>query len=204
MRDDAEVTLVFVAANAVKFVEPVDDDLFSAHRVFETQELSLSINKTEELYTFDDVAHVVGCTTQSQFCLGGSETDCTPLTAWEAALQTVSNMTMTDLQKESLNIWRQSQELQGTTLDTTVANLGGSALIAKNSFENGLQGPLPSNQWQLEVEHWQATTMAKMQRSAVEYATGPSDSAMQKHVLEPPNQNAKKLCKSQVSQKFVF
>ena len=56
-------------------------------------------------------------------------------------------------------------------------SLGISALTARDTLLDGNQGPLPSDQWMLEVEHWHDISMAQLQRVAVELATGPSDPA---------------------------
>lgn len=87
----------------------------------------------------------------------------------------------------------------GATLGSIVGRLGASALLARESFVNGIQGPLLSNQWQLEVERFQAIIMALNQRLVVEQATGPTDSQMRKFVEKPSSKEGRWLCKNQVS-----
>ena len=182
-------------ANAVFFSQPIDDEFFSAHEPF-TDPLLGNIPGYPNLYRSDGTAHVLGCATQEQLCL--RKNYCTPLTAWVYTDPSRYNMNMTGRQRESINVWRNSISRTGAVMDAMIDNLGASALVARNSFIGGIQGPLSPNQWQLEVAHWQATTMAMIQRLAVEYATGPSDGLV-RNVEPPSNKEARSICKNQVS-----
>lgn len=54
----------------------------------------------------------------------------------------------------------------------TLGLLGTQALRARDSLNGPLLGPLPDNQWQLEVQHWHATSMAYMQATFLQPILG--------------------------------
>lgn len=54
-------------------------------------------------------------------------------------------------------------------------NLGASCLRARDGLTEGLQSPLPDDQWQVEVRHWAAVALAFQQAGVVNGATGPSE-----------------------------
>lgn len=90
-----------------------------------------------------------------------------------------------------------------TSVSGLLNGMGASLLTARDTLYNGLQGPLPADQWQREVLHWHQTSMAKLQRAIVEQATGPSDAYMSKYVQKPGNPIAKRVCHSQVRPNFL-
>lgn len=194
LRDDAIVTLFFLTADAINFIQPVDDEFFAAHIPVSAR--LVGAKDPMKVYRFDEVAHALGCTTQIQFCVTGNS--CTSLTSWLPAINAARNMTTTDKQRESLKVFAAGHEFLGTAIHNTVNVLGASSLIARNSFIGGVQGTIEPDQWQREAEHWQATTTTVMQRMVVEYATGPSDARAEKYAI-PPTGNAKYSCRNQVS-----
>ena len=88
--------------------------------------------------------------------------------------------------------------LTGNELDGFVQTLGAASLSSKYNLVSGVQGPLPDNQWQLDVEHWHAATLVAMQGSAVDAAMGPSSEAMGKFWVGPENEVERKGCANQV------
>lgn len=198
-RDDARISLFYLMADSVSFLQPVDDDLFAAHmskpeqmkfmRTYEYNE--------NEVYLFDSTVHVLGCATQNQFCLINS--NCTPLTSFGLAFDTVSK-TITNRQKLLIRAFISAQ----TYLDDVVSGLGRSSLLARNSLAHGSQGPLPSDQWQLEVEHWNNIAMANVQRMIIEWATGPSDRLVADLVQTLPDDASRQVCKDQVRTSHEF
>ncbi|KAL9616822.1 MAG: hypothetical protein Q9160_008345 [Pyrenula sp. 1 TL-2023] len=60
--------------------------------------------------------------------------------------------------------------------------LGANSLRATANLFQGLQGPLPSDQWQQEVLSWESTALAHIQRMVVEAVTGPSDISVRQYV----------------------
>ncbi|KAL9621488.1 MAG: hypothetical protein Q9160_004018 [Pyrenula sp. 1 TL-2023] len=96
--DDAIVSLFFLTSNSILFLQPVDDELFSAHVAVNE---SLNTNTTiYQLYKPDKVAHILGCAIRDQICV--DKASCTPLTEWEQAVVTATNMTRGGKQKASI------------------------------------------------------------------------------------------------------
>lgn len=76
--------------------------------------------------------------------------------------------------------------------------LGVSMLTSRDSLISGLQGPLPDDQWQIDVEHWLSTYLAALQKGFVDFATGPSDPHMAPFLLMPYGNKSDTFCKKQV------
>ena len=73
-----------------------------------------------------------------------------------------------------------------------------SSLTSRQRLNAGQQGPLPDNQWQLEVENWYNIGLASLQ-SIADYAVGPGDADVMKHFWASPNSQVEEmLCKNQV------
>lgn len=206
-RDNADTWLFFLTANNVAYAQPVDDELFSAHQP--KNDYYFTRFPQTALYSSDHVVRVLGCTAQKQWCFGKDR--CTPLSGSYPALVSAMNMNspdMTAMQRFSLYIWATARSGLGTGAIQVVNSLGASALLARISFVGGIQGPLQPDQWQQEVEYWQASTMAITQRIGIEYAAGPSYGPMEKHVQKPydgelskhgpPDKIAKRVCQNQV------
>ncbi|KAL1617650.1 hypothetical protein SLS54_007654 [Diplodia seriata] len=75
--------------------------------------------------------------------------------------------------------------------------MGISALLARRSLYTGNQGPLPDNQWQLEVEHWHLASLAILQRQVVEAANGPFDQEVIPLLDRPQHDDERKVCRNQ-------
>lgn len=87
-----------------------------------------------------------------------------------------------------------------------VASLRAGSLTSKYGNIASLQGPLPDNQWQLDVEQWHYATLAAAQASAVDYATGPGINESISQVWETPEDDddvGKYFCRNQVSHSLL-
>lgn len=84
-------------------------------------------------------------------------------------------------------------------LNVIVSVAGIASLKSRDTLSTGLQGSLPNNQWQLEVENWYGATLADLQRFTVEYATGPIDPALLPILQRPQTESERQLCHSVVS-----
>lgn len=101
--------------------------------------------------------------------------------------------------QKALISWSASKILYDAIgLPEVLTSLGISSLTSRYKLRNGIQGPLPSNQWQLEVKHWFRTTLADLQRSVVETATGTMGMSTQ-WMRQPQTPEERLLCRSQVS-----
>lgn len=171
--DDAVTSLLFLSAKGVAFFEPVDDDWYSAHQPGPPAVLD-DIDGNFPLYYTDRVANVLGCVARRQICnpvsarCSSLSYEPTPHAPWSS-----------EEQEKTFNFWWATLGL--STLDIPRFK-GTSSLKAYSNFFEGLQGPLPSDQWQQEIIYWESIALAYTQRKAVEAVTGPSDPALRQYV----------------------
>lgn len=193
-RDDASLMLFFLSANQIYFIEPVDDEWFSAHQ--QTGSLSRTdYNGSVKTYLTDYPANPLACTEQWQFC-NPSKNKCTPLGTFDdTANSALTNLYHPGHQNDTFSFWL--MQLSGNTpsVSNVVAQLGIGSLKARSTLMSGQQGQLPADQWQQEVSGWMDTSLAMMQRLAVEAATGPSDAIAREFNQKPSNMY---VCKNQV------
>ncbi|KAK0628036.1 hypothetical protein DIS24_g10867 [Lasiodiplodia hormozganensis] len=80
---------------------------------------------------------------------------------------------------------------------TIVEEMGISGLTSRYGLNQGLQGPLAPDQWQLDVQHWFTIWLATLQGSLVMQATGPSNPDVMPWVQTPRDETEKHFCQSQ-------
>jgi hypothetical protein len=198
-RGDADVSLVVLSAGNIVFTKPVNDPWYSAHKPLQNVTHVGNSKGRQELYMADSPASVLGCAIQYQQCIPTLPEGkrCSPLGGLWETNQTIS--TETEWQSNMLG-WI------GTTFSESevqylVASLRAGSLTSKYSNIASLQGPLPDNQWQLDVEQWHYATLAAVQASAVDYATGPGVNESISQVWETPEDDdevGKYFCRNQV------
>ena len=123
-----------------------------------------------------------------------SSPECTPLTGLRLVEEAVGNLSLNDAQLATTEVLFASSS---TGIFTVIADLGISALLARNSKASSVQGFLPSNQWVLEVQNWNEIILADMQRRVLEYATGPSSPEVLPFLLPPNGSSQAHLCDNQ-------
>lgn len=199
-----DVTIFFLSKNGVFFIKPSDDPWFVA----QDSERSNAIDgsSTTPLSYGDQPARVLGCVERYQFCNPDVKTgrSCTPLTGIFTATAAADALWQTDKQREFFNTSSNSILRAAGGLIEIVGLTGISSLLARHGLVNGIQGPIPSNQWQLEAENWFGATMADLQRVTVEYVTGPTDPAMFRFLDRPQAEEEHLMCRSLVSCLFLF
>lgn len=155
------------------------------------------------IYAFDRPVSVLGCASRWQFC-DAAKQNCTSLTGFTSAHATASRIWSSTTQQKSFEVWKAAYWDLSSGFEGMIDNLGISLLTARNTLNSGLQGSLPSNQWQREILHWYQTSMTKIERTLIELATGPSDSSVGSLVQQPLGTAARELCHSQVSHSFTM
>lgn len=181
--------------------------MYSAHVQAPTTLDAPGESGAEAFYYRDQPVGVLGCTQQFQFCnpnLSG-DTGCTPLSGYYYLYDNPNNsdsLWKTAAQSSSFEHFIDAIGVSGfasTNIDEIVASLGISALLVRNSLGIGTQGPLPNNQWELEVEHWMQASMALVQRTLLEQATGPFTQNVYPWLVKPQNAEDEAQCRKQVS-----
>jgi hypothetical protein len=166
-RTDADVTIVFIAPNSIKFRAQVKDPVFQA--TYPNTELS----NTEERFTVynpDYQVSVIGCTEQYSICNPNLKSNsCTPPSG-QNALPTLIQSYQFNL-AQLVTAYRMIYMIADGTTYSSVNGIGPDALQIWNKVYNFVAPGVPDNQWQIEVEGWLETTLAKWQAYTVEYAS---------------------------------
>lgn len=189
-RSDADVSLFLLAPNSVKYSGPVKDPWFSATTEYPVPRPEAGTTTT--LYDSDHFINALACADQYQFC---AKDRCTPLTAALVAINASHDLGL-NLMQGAIRDRLALHSLSATTFYSTYG-LGGDALRASDTLFNTVQEALPDNQWTIEVSSWMATSLARLQILAVQYATGPPTTT-DKNLIQPPrSKEEKKLCRAQ-------
>ncbi|KAF2192030.1 hypothetical protein K469DRAFT_696089 [Zopfia rhizophila CBS 207.26] len=146
-RPDAEVTLMMLAQNGVKYTAPVDDPWFSAHE-------QVNITSRKSVWMSDYAVSLLGCIDQYQLCNPAKPGDsgCTQLSSAEKIQRGGRQPCAFRLQHgQAVNILQ---------------------ILLEHSWDR-ISWPIPKTQWQHEVSIWFQTCLAKEQSWAVEWATAP-------------------------------
>lgn len=166
-RIDADVTMVFIAPNAITFVSPNDDPVFGASEVVANYTLP---DGTEVFaYTSNLYNGIITCTDQYQMC-NPNNGACTPLVG-ESSFSAESYKTEMNYGQEGA-MFRFLLLLDFLSVSATVGQRGAQALVAQETVSTLSQKPIPNNQWQLEVSSWFAASLARLQRGIYEFAAG--------------------------------
>jgi len=199
VRPDADTNLIFLSANSIAFFQKSDDPWFSVHkngtagRWLETQEMTPT-------FRFDIPATVMGCTVQEQYCnpnLPGSQR-CEPLRATSSIPEdTFSKLWSDPSQERMMKFLSRALNEAALPMDEILSAMGPAALKIRSSLSSGFQYNLAEHQWQIEIEHLFNTTLATIQRTLVETATG-HDPTYQKFMYFPNSTEEQTVCKSQV------
>lgn len=170
----ADLTLIFLASNSIKYTYPTNDPFFSANfRV----DLGTFSGVDLSYYSADEHVNVMACQDQYQYCsVNLAENQCTPLTGYQQAYTytAVNETSSSSLKFNALQSAVASRIiLTSRTLSMyhSIGGRGASALLASETVQDQNQlSELPPTQWQREISAWYAVSLAKLQRSAVEYA----------------------------------
>ncbi|KAF2864863.1 hypothetical protein BDV95DRAFT_600244 [Massariosphaeria phaeospora] len=173
-RVDADVSLYFLSAPGIYYSQPVDDPWYSAHKPGPRKVLSGTQGSDSEnpSYAHDDVASVLGCTVQAQFCNPNSHNGpvCQPLGGfWENLLRLSELWEHDTAEQQEFIAWVQDVLKRSYTHFQYVLYYAGNTALDAKFFK---EGALPSNQWEKEVLRWAAASTTSLQAAFVESAAG--------------------------------
>lgn len=197
------MVLIFLSANNVQYFEEVNDDWYSAHQRPPFQNLfheytSNGSLKAMNIYMSDEPASALGCKLQYQVCDPGESSPgrCSRL-GGAYDLGPPDLMTPTEAQQKNQAILWVVNSAQ--TLDGIIGEMGGRALTSHFGLNKGAQGPLPDDQWQVEVENWHNTSLAALQGNMLDQAVGPEDTGILENFWRGPKSDIEEyFCKNQV------
>lgn len=191
--EDSDLYLFFLSANSIEYANKVDDDWYAAHQPFRPFHYPIVGPEAVSAYLADEPASALGCTSQYQICRPGatSRQDCP---SWGGILDSNNPIGPKASQDRTLFNWA----ISFIDLSYVASSIGELSLTARRSLSSGIQGALPNNQWQSDVEYWYNIGLASLQ-SVVDSAVGPADPEIERYFWKAPNSDvAKYLCKNQV------
>lgn len=212
-RTDADTLLVFLIGNGVLFSEKTEDDWYHATTPFGVLESSISTGSSNA-YQSDEAASPMGCTRQYQYCKlrESGVRECGPLASWADAFAGAApifgvsadkldeDRPVSTSEEGSRLIWSYMTILtgQGASLEFIIRQLGADSLASRSSLSESIMGPLPTNQWQLDVLQWWNIMLAVTQASFVDAAHRPNSTVTDRHRVLPVNTYEENFCKSMV------
>jgi hypothetical protein len=191
---NADVSMVFVAANNMRFTAPVDDPVFGAHYVFETE--------FGTFYESDEYNVAIACAETYKICDPSTNKCSDPVGILQLSDTALSSLDLNGFQ--TALVARTGMPLMLSSVYSQVtARTGSSALRASDTAAGLEQQPLPANQWERECAAWFQTGLARLQYGVQEYATGPNVVPEGSHVWKPgegddADLNQLAMCYSQV------
>jgi len=180
---NADLSLLFIAANSIAYQQPVDDPVFAAHIHFNDTLAGTYV----DFYDADAYVSVVGCSEQYRAC-NPINNVCTARLGFiqlqEALVNNKDGLELNYVQNATIT--RIESALQLSSVYYATYGRGGSALRATEVLQQTSSGALPNNQWQIEVSSWFDTSLARIQQKVQEYAIGPAFVPSGSYV-QPPN-----------------
>ncbi|KAK6211789.1 hypothetical protein LQW54_005648 [Pestalotiopsis sp. IQ-011] len=210
-RTDADLILMFLSGNGVVNMHPIADDWY---RTADTPSTIFGMTATGtsavDVYLPQEPASPVGCADQYQFCTSDS---CGPLASLREAVAGAALLFNTSY-AELGEVFTQAGT--ATTPDAArfdyfasiffgvskslcgiLEQLGSAGLLAQRTVMAGQQGPLPANQWQLDMRYLWDISMTAVQAGPVEHAYGPTDEATLQRWMNFTGPDMDNVCNSQ-------
>ena len=169
VQTSADLTLIFLAPNSIKYTYPNNDPFFGANYYVELGSFN-GVNLS--YFSADEYVNVMACQDQYQYCNRNHPDKCTPLTGYQQAYAAVLNSTTLDFNTVQESVAARII-LNSRTLSMyhSIGGRGAQALrVSETIQERNQMAQIPDNQWVVEVASWFGVSMARLQRSAVEYA----------------------------------
>ncbi|KAL8872035.1 MAG: hypothetical protein Q9174_002268 [Haloplaca sp. 1 TL-2023] len=168
-RTDADVTIMFLAPNAVTYTSPVYDPLFRATLPYNITDFGGNNNT---MYTSDHWAGVLACADQYQFHNPQSGKS-TPLTSRTKLNDDLAAVGFNELQLStvlSLYYTIGTSDTYYSVHSRGAASLRASDTVVGSDLNNV---GLPDNQWTIEATEMFSISLAKLQQQILNYALGP-------------------------------
>lgn len=167
-----DLSLLFLSFNGM-YLGQVNDPWFSAH---DEKSFNSSLPFLEKRYTRDAAISTLGCTEQHQFC---NEADsCTELLGFDQVQNNNSfNIGLSPLQNATFDRMLRAVVISTLRDPLEYLALTTTPMLASKSIASGRSGAvvsqaLPEDQWKNELQYWHSISMAHLQRTMVQWATG--------------------------------
>lgn len=211
---DADLIVVFLSSEGIVFLNETNDPWYRG--TVPNIESWFRYGR-QQLYGMDEAASPLGCAVRYQYCDHNKR--CGDLASFtDATISSALNLFHFD----PSYIWGPPQEsheedstakrfawfqaITGSAADlySMVNSLGSSSLLSSQHLMVGAMGPLPDNQWQLDVSHWFAIRMASLQAAFMNTARGPIDEALLPYATTTTDEYQRAMCNNQVSSSPVI
>jgi hypothetical protein len=198
---DSFINIFFMTSGRVLFAFPTNDPWYGPTTNSTVIHKLKGMNwGNTTMFRQSDPGSPLGCREQEQYCFVGTkgQQKCTTLDSPVEAERYL--MRILDDGDEQWASWflATSFTVEKQTIDP-LENLGTHVLMARSKLNGPILGRLPDNQWQLEVQHWHATTMAYLQNLFIATVTGYGLAEEYQYLIEYPNITVEReICKTQV------
>ncbi|KAI0025906.1 hypothetical protein F4780DRAFT_789387 [Xylariomycetidae sp. FL0641] len=211
-KPDAEVSILFLSANGVLFMNETRDPWYRATtHIGSITDGSVGEDKKPGIvpvYVQDQPGAPLACSIQQEFCLDpappgeGRRRHCLTSPDLNLALGTPTGGGDAFADADADADARARVDWLATVAGPTTPrnawlDLGVRALAARRSLSRGVQGPLARAQWQTDVRYWFDVSLAALQQAAVGMAAGPPAGTAEAAVRRPEAEAARKICRSQ-------
>ncbi|RDA95396.1 hypothetical protein CP533_3421 [Ophiocordyceps camponoti-saundersi (nom. inval.)] len=201
-RPDGDIMIFFLVGNGAMFMTPTPDLWYRGTASGKNVSVDHSAGGLSlETYEPEVAASPLACLQQHQFC--DSSGHCGPLAGYIDALQGANllfNSTALGQARPNekpdtfFGSFRRALGQSLGTIDFMVSSFQSNSLLSQQVSSSGLRGPLPDNQWQIDVNYWWTTTLAAMQASFVQLAAWTTDPELEPYVT---HLNSSYVCRSQ-------
>lgn len=203
---DRDLDLFILSAPGVVYRYETDDPWFSAHQPSNFSKIFASAFNGTEVFTRDEPAGVIACTSQVQYCNPSlpEATRCEPVSSYESSYFNSSTEIFPNTDRLSMS-WAKNISIGsiGIQISLPYQTAGIAALRARFGLRVGMQNnPLPSNQWQIEMEHLFQASIASYQFVFTETANGPLTPDIEEQVQRPLDKPSRSMCRNQVWKNF--
>ncbi|OJD36629.1 cytochrome p450 protein [Diplodia corticola] len=204
---NADVSIFFLSGNQIIYTVPTNDSWYRGDRLLHAPApppIPAPEPGTQGPYFSSEAASPLACAVQEQYCSASLPPDrrCSALASSADALADITSKLLTD---DEAGVHRLQWFVASTTgrapdLSTAVGRLGAQLLTGRYRLsQDGVQGGLlPDGQWQADVMHWHAMTMAALQDAFVQTATGPpGDGVLLPWLVRPSSPVEEAMCRNQ-------
>ncbi|KAM7218680.1 hypothetical protein V8F06_005999 [Rhypophila decipiens] len=202
----SDITILFLSSNSMPYMRRTTDEWYQATTPFRTLTHRNYNTTSATTYLQDEPASPLGCMEQRQFCThrrkapDGVSPFCTPLVGLRGIPGNAEALVEGDPAPGELNYFKWFYNVWITPQDTlnhAISFLHATALQSRFSISRNTQGPLPDNQWQMEVQHMFSTLLAGVQQAFVHAANVPQAPGLDEFLVPPASEQSTYLCQNQ-------
>ncbi|KAI0532332.1 hypothetical protein GGR58DRAFT_523304 [Xylaria digitata] len=209
VRADADTHLIFLTGNGVVFSEHTDDAWYNVSRTATDVPITQADEYgIEQVYFPQAPASPLACADQHQFCTNDHPRSCGPLASirdamagaaplFDTTYAGIANSTATTERAARFTYFTNTFFAVNRHVAGVLGQLGSKALLSQESLLVGFQGPLASNQWQLDVTHWWDISMAIAQAIYLDSAYGLSNPALEQSRMNYTTAEFDNVCHNQ-------